>query len=154
MIHLHNGYASDDSDIEPPRTSNKISKTKRHRRKRVYRYYNGNIRRIAKYKNGKLHGRQLHYFLNGKCSTLRTYHRGKQVGLKINYHDNGRINEISMMGNKTIMYDSNGSIKFIDTICKSESKERTSFISFYVNKQIQYIKESESKHGNLTYFRS
>lgn len=161
-MNLNYGYASSDSDIDEnvPVETETIDavtprvKIKRRNRNGVYdyRYSNGNIRRISRYKNNKLHGRQTHYFLNGKCATLRTYNKGKRYGLQIGYYDNGRIQNIHndrTVKNKYISYYDSGSIESIRTIIyKNGKKTRHIWMSFYDNKKLESYRDYKFKHDN------
>jgi hypothetical protein len=64
----YNGYRNSDTDTENVCTRHSKYSGSNHKRlrnnKRIYyyKYLNGNIRRIAKYKNNKLHGHQKRFF--------------------------------------------------------------------------------------------
>ncbi len=57
----------------------------------IKKYENGNLARVAEFKNGVVHGKEETYDKNGQLALLNTYKEGKKDGPHRGYYENGNL---------------------------------------------------------------
>ena len=82
----------------------------------IDKYENGNLGKIAEFKNGLPHGKEETYDKNGQLLLLNTYKNGKKDGISRMYYENGQLWRESKDKNgiqiaPTKWYDENGNPK-------------------------------------------